>query len=437
MTEEEHDLFNHEFDILDNHFDFDEDYSDDEAIYLVDQLNQKAGISNTILPEISDHIFTVLSSNASKVNSNPTETKKRDREEEEKDINLEGLIDEVIAEISTTSTIPSSPNSDLNTSNVTRSSNVNSTEQHGAVRNSPPQATKTETGTVVKKKKSSSKKKKSKLPAPKPPPPPISKYDPRRTFARMMLNTFNSCDTKKLIDIFNAYVIEDVVVVHRYDGEKNPYGRDLTCVNGRAANVQLWTQLFKSAPDFFYDVLDANAYYSPDWKVMVASRFQWCGTRIADIRVARTTNERVLQRKLFESSKYVTDEKELLEQLVSEKEEVLNDLSQPAQAEKKTDSSLFAHDESYFNAETNRLIANEEDKFYLDSNPLPQRQHMECVGTLFLELNDERKIVKMEFVFTALSEKKLQLEAATAATVSSNEESTIDGNITSVGSEGR
>ncbi len=74
MTEEEHDLFNHEFDILDNHFDFDEgniltsshttdckpsnlvDYSDDEAIYLVDQLNQKAGISNTILPEISDHM---------------------------------------------------------------------------------------------------------------------------------------------------------------------------------------------------------------------------------------------------------------------------------------------------------------------------------------------------------------------------------------------
>lgn len=98
--------------------------------------------------------FTVLSSNASKVNSNLTETKKRDREEEEKDINLEGLIDEVIAEISTTSTIPSSPNSDLNTSNVTRSSNVTPTEQHGAVRNSPPQATKTETGTVVKKKKS-------------------------------------------------------------------------------------------------------------------------------------------------------------------------------------------------------------------------------------------------------------------------------------------
>ncbi len=371
--------------------------------------------------------------------SNPTETKKRDREEEDKDINLEGLIDEVIAGISTTSTIPSSPNSDLNTSNVTRSLNVSPNEQqHSTVRSSPPQAAKTENGTVVKKKKSSSKKKKSKLPAPKPPPPPISKYDPRRTFARMMLNTFNSCDTKKLIDIFNAYVIEDVVVVHRYDGEKNPYGRDLTCVNGRAANIQLWTQLFKSAPDFFYDVLDANAYYSPDWKVMVASRFQWCGTRIADIRVARTTNERVLQRKLFESSKYVTDEKELLEQLVSEKEEVLNDLSQPAQqAEKKTDSYLFSHDESYFNAETNRLIATEEDKFYLDSNPLPQRQHMQCVGTLFLELNDERKIVKMEFVFTALSEKKLQLEAAAAAaTVITNDESTNDG-VISVGCEGK
>lgn len=79
MTEENHNLFNVDFDILNEDFDFDEgkvlnnyyemflgswtdssladsslEYSDDEAIQLVDQLNEKAGISNAFLSEISD-----------------------------------------------------------------------------------------------------------------------------------------------------------------------------------------------------------------------------------------------------------------------------------------------------------------------------------------------------------------------------------------------
>ena len=261
-------------------------------------------------------------------------------------------------------------------------------------------------------------KKKNKLPPARPPPPPISKFDVRKTFARLLLNTFNSCDVKKLNDVLNTYCADDVVAIHRYDGTKNPYGHDYTRVEGRSANINLWTALFKSAPDFFYDVLDANAYYTPDWKVMVASRFHWCGTRVADIRVARTTNERILEKKLFESSKYITDEQQLLEQLMTEKQRVMDDCSLLSSIDSTSpradddsipdkDDISFFKEESYFYTDRRQMVATDGDKFYIDPALLQQKKQMECVGTLFCELNDERKIVKMEFVFTSLEEKRL------------------------------
>lgn len=262
------------------------------------------------------------------------------------------------------------------------------------------------------KKKKQSKTKGKKLPAFKPP-PPISKTDHRRTYTYLILNTFNSCDSKKLNDILCSYTVEDLVEVHRYDGVKNPYGREYSKVVGRDAVIQLWNTLFRSAPDFFYDILDSRCFYSPDWQVYVASRFSWSGTRIADVRIARTANERVLQKKLFESSRYITDENELLKQLLAEKSKVLEDLARAAGPAEK--SALV--DESLFYSPSGSLETSNDDKFYLDSTPLPVRKQMRCTGTLLLALNGDNKIEKMEFVFKAVSESEELIQQAPSGNV--------------------
>jgi hypothetical protein len=312
-----------------------------------------------------------------------------------------------------------------------------------------------------KKKKRRSKTTKKEVPPP-PPPPPLSKKDVRKVYSSMLLNTFNSCDTKKLHTIMTKYAAEDVVEIHRYDGVQNPFGRNFAKISGRAAVIQMWETLFRSAPDFFYTILDSDIYHAEagggQWKVTVSSAFKFKGTRIADIHVAKLVNSKVLEKKLGEPEQFVTDEEQLLKQQQEneDREQELQLQISAAKSERSIDSSKKAEKfpspdapppdptnpsdpsatitagpppipvfsskknpevihEPLFGGEKNHSIeASDGDTFYLDAAPLAEKLDMRITGSMYLTLNKENKIEKIEFVFKAVEEDKSQISSSSS-----------------------
>jgi hypothetical protein len=315
-----------------------------------------------------------------------------------------------------------------------------------------------------KRKKRRSKTMKKEVPPP-PPPPPLSKKDVRKVYSSMLLNTFNSCDTKKLHTILTKYATEDVVEIHRYDGVKNPFGRNFAKISGRTAVIQMWETLFRSAPDFFYTILDSDVYHAEagdgQWKVTVSSAFKFKGTRIADIHVAKLVNSKVLEKKLGEPEQFVTDEEQLLKQQQENEEREQDLLLQisAAKSDRSIDSSKKAEKfpspdappdptsdpsatitagpppipvfsskkeknppevvhESLFGGEKNHSIeASNGDTFYLDAAPLAEKLDMRIAGNMYLTLNKENKIEKIEFVFKQVDEDKSQISSSSSTRI--------------------
>eukprot|EP01040_Poterioochromonas_malhamensis_P007375 gene7375-7957_t len=252
------------------------------------------------------------------------------------------------------------------------------------------------------------------------PPPPIPRSDVRYTYPRVLLNAFNSCDAVKLREVLSNYTSEDVACIHRYEGGNNPYGRDYTRLDGRQTVTQMWIGLFKSAPDFFFDVLDTRAFHSPDWNLVIAARYNWVGTRVSDISLTRAADhERTAQLRLFSSKDHLTEDASLRQQLEEEKEKTLQHTT-PHKADdsdnkgsgerKKVVEPLFQGKE---------LVLLKGEDFLLESKPCARRE-MRFSGRLLLHLNPDNKINKIEFVYSATTPPLSSAPSSASTTQGSN-----------------
>ncbi len=252
------------------------------------------------------------------------------------------------------------------------------------------------------------------------PPPPIPRSDVRYTYPRVLLNAFNSCDAVKLREVLSNYTSEDVACIHRYEGGNNPYGRDYTRLDGRQTVTQMWIGLFKSAPDFFFDVLDTRAFHSPDWNLVIAARYNWVGTRVSDISLTRAADhERTAQLRLFSSKDHLTEDASLRQQLEEEKEKTLQHTT-PHKADdsdnkgsgerKKVVEPLFQGKE---------LVLLKGEDFLLESKPCVRRE-MRFSGRLLLHLNPDNKINKIEFVYSATTPPLSSAPSSASSTQGSN-----------------
>lgn len=123
--------------------------------------------------------------------------------------------------------------------------------------------------------------------------------DGRRTYSQLLLNTFNSCDITKLKSVLDRYCVDNLYSVCLYDGTNNPYAPPSTELRGKEGHVDLWTALFKSAPDFLFVGEFLEAYIDPRSKLcVVRSKFTFSGTRVVDIKIANEINNQVLEEKL-------------------------------------------------------------------------------------------------------------------------------------------
>lgn len=270
------------------------------------------------------------------------------------------------------------------------------------------------------------------------PPGPILPLDVRRTYPKMLLNTFNSCDLNRLTDVINRHTVEDFIALHRYEGIQNPYGRNLTKLKGRTVVLNLWQSLFKSAPDFFFNPLETRAFYDPEYRVVVACKFTWSGTRVMDIKYAENVNELVLKKKLANPSQFTTDEDQLLLQLKEEREKrtpnATNGSSNNNSTGNASRDAVHRNDPAAASSHVSAseahglffgpgdLIIEATDtvkqpaSFFLDEAPLARRMEMRCKGTFILYLNDDNLIYKYEFVYISMDELEQNAAAATSTT---------------------
>lgn len=233
----------------------------------------------------------------------------------------------------------------------------------------------------------------------------ISASDVRRTYSKVLLNAFNSCDERRLTEVLETYCVESIVGIHRYEGVQNPYGsRNVTTVKGKSLVLSMWCMLFKSAPDFFFQTLDTQCFVDKESRMVVASKFKWSGTRIMDVKVTEATNEIVLRRKLANKKRFDASELDLLRELTGEQRE-------PTQ--KHEESGLFY-------GRGDMVLEGPEDNgdaaicFQLDK-PLTQTLEMRCQGSFIVYLNDLNRIYQYEFVYISMDEVEAN-EATTATT---------------------
>lgn len=87
--------------------------------------------------------------------------------------------------------------------------------------------------------------------------------------------------------------------VARYDGFRNPHGRNYVEMDGVHAIFDLLKVAMKSSPDGFFEILETRACYLPsegsfDARTavcVVASRYRYDGTRVLNIKVTTTATE--------------------------------------------------------------------------------------------------------------------------------------------------
>lgn len=263
------------------------------------------------------------------------------------------------------------------------------------------------TVSAAKKKALAAKKNAAKLPG------PILPLDIRRTYAKLLLNAFNSCDIRRLEEVLDKYCVPDILAHHRYEGIKNPYGRNFTKLKGRDVILGLWKTLFKSAPDFLFVPLETRAFYDLEYRVVVACQFTWSGTRVMDIKYAGLSNDSVLRDKLAHPNRYPTDEQLILQESVAEREGHQPGMSTTASATSQTTSTASSsatvdtesNERSYFDGPGDLIIESAETpSFSLSEAPMAQKLKMSCKGTFIVYLNEENMIHKFEFVYIAVHE---------------------------------
>lgn len=155
-------------------------------------------------------------------------------------------------------------------------------------------------------------------------------------------------------------------------GIQNPYGRNISRVKGRDAYVNMWSALVKSAPDFFFDILETRAFYDPStYHMIVASKFSWFGTRVMDVKFS--TKPQVAGDAQANSSE-------------NKEENKSNDATE-SKAD-TVDEYIFSSEKSNeFDTENvNEAKAESETtgKFYVDTTPLKQKLQMSCKGTFLV-----------------------------------------------------
>lgn len=224
----------------------------------------------------------------------------------------------------------------------------------------------------------------------------ISASDARRTYSKVLLNAFNSCDERRLTEVLETYCVESIVGIHRYEGVQNPYGsRNVTTVKGKSLVLQMWCTLFKSAPDFFFQTLDTQCFVDKESRMVVASKFKWSGTRIMDVKVAEATNEIVLRRKLANKKRFDASELDLLRELTGEQREPIQKQDESGLFYGRGDIVLEGPEEN--NGNTASIC------FQLDK-PLTQTLEMRCQGSFIVYLNDINRIYQYEFVYISMDE---------------------------------
>lgn len=130
--------------------------------------------------------------------------------------------------------------------------------------------------------------------------------DVRRTYTHVLINSFNSCDLDKLRNTYENYCTPDVVSTSIYDGDKNPYAAKSTEIKSIESHISLWASLFKSAPDFLFEITHTEAYLDKASNLcIIKSKFIWNGTRILDVKVAERANGLVMREKLQNKDKVV------------------------------------------------------------------------------------------------------------------------------------
>jgi hypothetical protein len=244
-------------------------------------------------------------------------------------------------------------------------------------------------------------------------PSPILPVDIRRTYPIILLNAFNSCDVRKLQEVLNTYCTEDMIAIHRYEGKHNPYARPNAKLKGRRMVYNMWEMLFKSAPDFYFTILETRAFYDPRYRVVVATKFTWFGTRVMDVKYSEQINEVILQSKLQKREELSIDINNILSQMINKHhintlgsvKNTLPGISGIASSSEESGSTV--KNESLFGGE-NEFVAEEVDhisgKFYLEEIPMIKQQEMRCKGTFIVYLNDDNLIYQYEAVYISVEE---------------------------------
>lgn len=270
------------------------------------------------------------------------------------------------------------------------------------VTRNPPVLKKKKTLAALKRKAAAAKRNKKPLPG------PILLLDVRRTYPRILIDAFNSCDVRRLEEVLDKYCVDDIIAVHRYSGLKNPYGKNLTRLKGRHLISGLWQQLFKSSPDFLFVPLETRAFYDSDYRVVVACQYTFSGTRMRDVRYAGISNEPVLEEKLSNSGRYSTDEQQLLNEIVNQCTQKYSPCTVLSNAFPGADSMAASTTRSLFAPGDLIIEASPDDQspasFCVGSNPLTEKLSLNYKGTLIIYLNDSNRIYKYEFVYIAMHE---------------------------------
>lgn len=112
--------------------------------------------------------------------------------------------------------------------------------------------------------------------------------DARRTYAQLLLNAINSCDTAKLTSVFNQYCTADVTMLSLYAGaDSNPSGANCAEFMNLDNHIFFWCQYFSSVPDLVFESEFVTAYTDKTANMtVVKSKYRMSGTRIIDMKLA-------------------------------------------------------------------------------------------------------------------------------------------------------
>ena len=112
--------------------------------------------------------------------------------------------------------------------------------------------------------------------------------DSRRTYAQMVLNTFNGCDVDELKAMLEKYCTEDLTSVSIYEGENHTLGPNCSETKTIPGHITYWSSLFKSAPDLVFESEFLTAYIDPVANVtLVKCKFTMNATRVVDVKLPK------------------------------------------------------------------------------------------------------------------------------------------------------